>query len=216
MSDNIEIICIKTGIMDNNSWLVKNTVTGEGFLVDASFSGNQIADKIKENGVRLKGIFLTHCHYDHIYSVNMLKSFFSSDELKIYAGEDEKELLDDPEYNLINKHRLPLEGVKADIYLKDGEIVNVCGIGIKTIFTPGHTRGGVCYCIESEKILFSGDTLFAGSYGRTDLPSGNEKDMVTSVTKKLFSLSPDTKVLPGHGGITDIEYESRTNPILKL
>ena len=212
---NTEVICIRTGMMLNNSWLVKNNDNNEGFLVDASFSGNIIARQIKETGISLKGILLTHCHYDHIYSVDILRNEFSEDGVRVYAGSDEKELLLDPKYNLIQKHRLPLDPVKADEYLEDGEITEIAGINVKTIFTPGHTAGGVCYYIESEKLLFSGDTLFEGSFGRTDLPTGDTNTLVRSIKEKLFKLPGDTKVLPGHGEITDIKYESGTNPILQ-
>ncbi len=216
MSENIEVVCITTGLMGNNSWLVKNKETGEGFLVDASFNGKLISEKIKKEGVKLKGIMITHCHYDHIYSVNELREVFAENSIKVYAGEDEKDNLKDPSFNLIRKHNLPLEGVVADVYLKDNEYVTIAGINVKTVFTPGHTKGGVCYLIESGNLLFSGDTLFEGSYGRTDLPSGNENELVRSITGKLFTMPMETKVFPGHGETTDIGYESRTNPVLKL
>ena len=212
--DKIEIICIRTGMMLNNSWLVKNKESGEGFLVDASFGDKQIAQGIKESGVKLKAILITHCHYDHIYSADSLRNDFSGDGVKIYAGSDEKDLLLDPKYNLAQKHRLPLEPLNADVYLSDDEVFEIAGINVRTIFTPGHTAGGVCYYLETGNVLFSGDTLFEGSYGRTDLPTGDYEILKRSITEKLFTLPGCTKVFPGHGNITDIEYESRTNPIL--
>ena len=202
--------------MDNNTWLVKNTDTSEGFIVDASFSGKIIADKIRSESVILKGILLTHCHYDHIYSVEELKKEFKDDGILIYAGEDECDLINDPAYNLFQKHRLPFQGTDADVYLKDGEIKEIAGISVKTIATPGHTKGGVCYLIDSERLLFSGDTLFAGSYGRTDLPTGDDSEIYRSITEKLFSLPDEYMVLPGHGETTDIGYEKKTNPVLRL
>ncbi len=216
MTDKIQLICIKTGMMDNNSWLVKNTSNGEGFLVDASFSPDIIIKKIKEAGVKLKGILITHCHYDHIYSVNEIKKEFYSDGILVYAGEDEKELISDRSFNLFRKHGLSLESVEADRFLQDGEIIDIAGIKVKAIFTPGHTKGGVCYYLESEKLVFTGDTLFEGSYGRTDLPSGSIKEICESVTSKLFTLPDETMVFPGHGNPTDIGYESKTNPILNV
>jgi len=216
MSGNTEVICIKTGMMDNNTWLVKNKETDEGFLVDASFSPGLIADRIRKEGVKLKGILLTHCHYDHIYSVEDIRREFSGDGVLVYAGADERELLCDPSFNLLQKHRLPGNGTEADVYLKDGEERSIAGIPVKTIFTPGHTKGGACFLLESEKLLLSGDTLFAGSYGRTDLPSGDSKEIYESITQKLFTLPEDIKVLPGHGEITDIAYEKKYNPVLRL
>lgn len=216
MSSRIEVFCIKTGPMDNNTWLVKNIDTNEGFIVDASFNANVITEKIKANAVKLKGILLTHCHYDHIYSVDELKKEFAFDGVEVYAGFDERELLSDPSLNLYKKHDLPFLGIQADVYLKDGEKSEIAGIIVKTIATPGHTRGGVCFYIESDKLLFSGDTLFAGSYGRTDLPSGSLSDIYSSITEKLFSLPDDVVVMPGHGEKTDIGYEKKTNPVLRL
>ena len=201
-------------MMLNNSWLIKNKESGEGFLVDASFNEKLIAQRIKEAGVSLKGILITHCHYDHIYSAESLRNEFSYDDVKIYAGSDEKELLSDPEYNLVQKHRLSLDPLNADVYLSDGEVFEIAGIKVKTIFTPGHTAGGVCYYLKTENMLFSGDTLFEDSYGRTDLPTGDKETLVRSVKEKLFTLPGRTKVFPGHGNITEIEYESRNNPIL--
>ena len=216
MSADAEIICIKTGMMDNNTWLVKNKETGEGFLVDASFSPGLIADRIRKEEVTLKGILLTHCHYDHIYSVEELKREFADDGVLVYAGSDERELLSDPTFNLLQKHRLPGNGTEADIYLKDGEERRIAGITVKTIFTPGHTKGGVCFFLESDRLLFSGDTLFAGSYGRTDLPTGESGAIYKSITEKLFTLPDEIRVLPGHGEATDIAYERKYNPVLRL
>ena len=211
-SENTEILCIKTGFMDNNTWLVYDKETKEGFIVDSSFNGEKIIEAIKSRGVELKGIFLTHGHYDHIYSVLDVKKAFP--EANVYAGADEAELLSDPRLNLFRKHGLESDEVRADIYLSDGERVNVAGFDIEVIFTPGHTRGGVCYLLESEGCLFTGDTLFADSHGRTDLPTGDAAALKKSITEKLFTLNGDTAVYPGHGDASDIAYESRHNPIL--
>lgn len=213
---DVVIKAIKTGMMDNNTWLVLNKKNNEGFIVDSSFSDKVISQRIKEAGVILKGILITHGHYDHIYSVEKIKNEFSSDGVRVYAGSDEKVLLSDPGLNLIKKHRLSISSVDADIYLGDGETIEIAGITVKTIFTPGHTSGGVCYYLEPENVLFSGDTLFAGSYGRTDLPTGDTETLVRSVKEKLFTLPLETKVLPGHGDDTDIGFESKNNPILDV
>jgi glyoxylase-like metal-dependent hydrolase (beta-lactamase superfamily II) len=108
--------------------------------------------------------------------------------------------------------RTPLS-VTADIFLKDGEIVELAGLKFKVIATPGHTAGGICYYFESENVLFSGDVLFADSFGRTDFPGGSQKDLADSIINKLFVLPDETRVYPGHGGSTTIEREKKSNPI---
>ena len=103
--------------------------------------------------------------------------------------------------------------LKADQYLKDGQILSLAGFSIKVISTPGHTAGGLCYYLEKERVLFSGDTLFAGSYGRVDFPTSSMAEMARSVRERLLTLPEDTIVYPGHGESTDIRSEKKYNPL---
>ena len=208
--NKIRIYCINTGMMDNNSWLVENTDSHEAFLVDASFHPSEIIRQIKDSGVILKAVLLTHSHYDHILSVNDIREEFG---ITVYAGAEEKDLLEDSSLNLSYKSgRIKME-ISADEYVQDGDEINICGINIKVIHTPGHTKGGICWYIPGEGLLFSGDTLFCNTHGRTDLPTGDPGEIKDSLINKLFILPPDTKVYPGHGEITSIGSEKEHNAI---
>ena len=183
---------------------------GEGFIVDASFHPGEIIERIKADNTDLKGILLTHSHYDHIMSVNEIKEEF---KVPVYAGLDEKELLEDDRLNLSYKAGRTNIEISADNYVNDGDEINLCGLTINAIHTPGHTKGGICWYIPEENLLFSGDTLFYRTHGRTDLPTGDSAAIRDSLLNKLFKLPPETKVFPGHGEITDIGQEKKHNVI---
>ena len=209
-NSSVKVTCIKTGIMDNNTWLIKNTDSREGFIVDASFHPGEIIERIKADNTDLKGILLTHSHYDHIMSVKEIKEEF---KVPVYAGLDEKELLEDDRLNLSYKAGRTNIEISADNYVNDGDEINLCGLTINAIHTPGHTKGGICWYIPEENLLFSGDTLFYRTHGRTDLPTGDSAAIRDSLLNKLFKLPPETKVFPGHGEITDIGQEKKHNVI---
>ena len=121
--------------------------------------------------------------------------------------------MEDPGLNLcgmIGEHKV----YRADVFVKDEDVLNLAGFSIRVFFTPGHTIGGCCYYIADEKILFSGDTLFQESVGRTDFPGGSMSEIVHSVKEKLFLLPDDTRVCPGHGDETSIGYEKKYNPFV--
>jgi len=141
---------------------------------------------------------------DHIGAVDYLREVYN---IKVYAYEDEKEVLE-TDYNLGTMFGYPVT-CKADVFFKDEEILKPAGMDIKVIHTPGHTKGSCCFYMESEKTLFSGDTLFCGSYGRTDFPTGSQSDIIRSITGRLLILDKDTKVYPGHEEETTIGSEIR-------
>lgn len=177
----------------------------ECFVVDPGDYASRILQLMDSLKLECKAILLTHGHFDHIYAVNEIREKTGA---PVYAGADEAELLGNCEMNVSKRIRKPVE-VRADKLLKDGEVIQPAGITVKTIFTPGHTQGCVCYYLRDEGLLMSGDTLFESSIGRTDLPTGNEAEIFKSITSKLLTLPADTKVYPGHGGETTIERESR-------
>lgn len=177
----------------------------ECFVVDPGDYASRILQLMDSLKLECKAILLTHGHFDHIYAVDEIREKTGA---PVYAGADEAELLGNCEMNVSKRIRKPVE-VRADKLLKDGEVIQPAGITVKTIFTPGHTQGCVCYYLRDEGLLLSGDTLFESSIGRTDLPTGNEAEIFKSITSKLLTLPADTKVYPGHGGETTIERESR-------
>ena len=147
---------------------------------------------------------------DHVMAAQELAKTF---DLKIYAHEEEKDTLNHPGKNvsaMIGRQ----DSYHADIFVKDGELLQLAGMEIKVLHTPGHTPGGCCYYLEKEQVLFSGDTLFCQSVGRTDFPGGSMSQIVRSIKSKLLVLPDEVKVYPGHMDLTTIGMERRQNPFL--
>ena len=198
------------GPVRTNCYLAVNQETKECFVVDPADMAGLILTEIKEENLTARAVLLTHGHYDHIGAAEELRTAL---KIPIYASEMELPTLADTEKNLSAMFGHPMT-VKADRGLKDGEVLGIAGFSVQVFQTPGHTPGGACYYLEEEKTLFSGDTLFRGSCGRTDLPGGNWQEMQASL-KKLAQLPPDTRVYPGHGAASLLADELEYNPYLK-
>jgi glyoxylase-like metal-dependent hydrolase (beta-lactamase superfamily II) len=204
------IKAIQLGAIGTNSYLVWDEKGGEAFIIDPADYTAEIANTIKEEQLRLKYIILTHGHGDHIGGVTMLTREYPG--VKLAAGRNEATLLADANLNYsgeISGNRLSL---KPDIYLSDGDEMKVGGMTLTVIETPGHTEGGIS--ILTGKTLFSGDTLFRSSIGRTDLPLGDYDALIKSIREKLFVLPDDITVYPGHMGETTIGFEKAHNPFV--
>ena len=158
-----------------------------------------------------KAILLTHGHFDHILAAEDIRRTF---HIPILASEREMELLEEPDMNLSSTYEESMS-LTADRWLKDGETLELLGKKWSVIHTPGHTAGCLCYYIEDENLLFSGDTLFLESVGRTDLPTARPGEIIDSVVKKLFVLPDETKVYPGHGGSSTMGHEKQYNIIAR-
>ncbi len=206
----MELRVFKNGMLGSNGYLLWND--GEAALIDAGVPAKDIIEAIDENKVTLKYIILTHGHFDHICSV---------DEIKRKAGgsvaihTDDAIGLTNPKYNgstLFSGESLIFN--KPDQYVKDGDILKIGNQEFKIIHTPGHSPGGIC--IYSKDCLFTGDTLFYRSIGRTDLGNGNHDELIDSIKSKLFVLDESLAVYPGHGRSTTIGYEKNNNPYLRL
>lgn len=210
MMGKLQIERMVLGMVRTNSWLAVNSETKEVLLVDPADEADRIKRKISEQNLTPVGILLTHGHFDHIGAVEELRKAY---RILCYAGEDEKEVLENPEYNLSAAHGRGY-GISADRLLKDGEHLRLAGFEIHVIHTPGHTKGGVCYYFPEEQVVFSGDTLFKTSVGRTDFPTGSMSALVRSVRSMLEALPEDTAVYPGHEGTTTISFERKYNPFL--
>lgn len=198
------------GMVRTNSWLAINNETKEVLFIDPADEGKKIQQKVTELGLIPAGILLTHGHFDHIGAVDDLKKIYG---IECYAGAEEKDVLENPAYNLSASHGAGY-AVYAEHFLKDGEILELAGFEIRVIATPGHTKGGVCYYLPQEKVVFSGDTLFKTSIGRTDLPTGSMGTLVRSVRSLLSALPEDTLVYPGHESETKVSFERRFNPFI--
>ena len=175
-----------------NCYLCMNTETKEGFIVDPGDDELKISANISHIEMKPVAILLTHGHFDHIGAVEKLKKRY---DIPVYASEVEDRLLLDNRANLSSMFGEPTM-ICADKFLRDGENVNIAGFDIKFILTPGHTPGSGCYYIADENVLFSGDTLFHASRGRTDFPGGSEAAIINSIKEKLLKLPGDTDVYP--------------------
>ena len=197
------------GALRTNCYLLKNEESSELLIIDPASDPEYVAGSIEKLEGKPAAILLTHGHYDHIGAVNALREKYG---IPVYAGEDEKELLGNPRENLsLMFSRRPLT-LTADVLVSDGQILNLAGQEIQVIATPGHTVGSVCYYLKEQSILFSGDTMFCQSVGRTDFPTGNVQALVSSIQKKLLVLPDETVVCPGHEQETTIGLEKKQNP----
>ena len=199
------------GMVGTNVWICVNEETKEAFVVDPADGVEQIEAKLAQNQWTLKGILLTHGHFDHIGAVEALRNAY---QVPVWAAEAERELLSDVEANLSGSWTGRPIRVKADHWLQDLDCFMLAGMRIQMILTPGHTVGSCCYYLAEEHVLLSGDTLFAGSCGRTDLPTGSMNAIVRSIRERLFALPPETEVYPGHGETTSIGWEQRSNAMV--
>lgn len=185
-----------------NCYLVLNDKNREGIVIDPGANGAGLIKEIEKLTYNIKGILLTHAHFDHIGGVKELKDKYN---IPVYVnqGEVDNSKVDNNVYS-----KLPNDCS----LINDGDVLNIGEINIKCLHTPGHSKGGMCFLIEDS--VFTGDTLFQGSIGRTDFISGDFKTLIDSIQKKLITLDGDTKVYPGHGPSSTIMYERMRNPFL--
>lgn len=207
----MRITNLPSGALQANTYLAVDEKTNEGFIVDPGGYNKVLTKEVRDNDVKIKYIILTHGHSDHICGVNEHKAEFP--DAKIVAYKDEEAMLENPNLNQSPGFGVPYS-TKADILVSDGNELKVGDVTLKFIHTPGHTEGGMCIYVKEAKALFSGDTLFRQSIGRTDFPGGSYKEIMDSIRKKLFLLPDDTNVFPGHMGTTSIGFEKENNPFV--
>lgn len=171
----------------------------------------EVLNFLEENKLTPIKVFLTHGHYDHMSGIEMLRTKYN--DIEVIACGIEKDLIEDPSKNMSAKFHVKPITLDKVTYINNGDVIDSLGYKIKMILTPGHTSGSCCYYIESEKLLFSGDTLFKETYGRFDLPTGSIKNLVNSVGIELMKLPDDTLVYPGHGKDTSISHERENNEL---
>ena len=207
---NFKLIELTVGMVMTNCYIGYNDDTREAFIVDPGDDARRISRAVREQKLNVKGILLTHGHFDHIMAVPELKEEFGA---PVYAHEAEEALLEDTQMNLSAPWVGRALSLSAERLLKDGERLELAGFEIQAIHTPGHTAGGVSYYLAAEQALFSGDTLFRGSYGRVDLPTASGADIARSINEKLLPLPEETAVYPGHERETTIGHERKYNPL---
>ena len=181
------------------------------FVVDPGDAAEALAAKIKEQGLTPVAVLLTHGHFDHAAAAGDIAEAFG---IPIYAHEREKKTLETPEINICGMIGETGAVYHADIYVKDGDILNLAGFKIQVLHTPGHTKGGCCYYLKEEQAVFAGDTLFFESVGRSDFPGGSASVLIKSIQEKLMPLPVQTNVYAGHNDTTTIGWERQNNPFL--
>lgn len=207
---SIEIKKLTVGPLLENCYIVfesdneKNTC----FLVDPGAGGQRIINSLKSLKLTPQAIFLTHGHFDHIMAVDWVRREYPG--VKVYAQKKEAEVINNPENSLLSN--LARDYFIDDVnYLEDGEKITLADIPCEVIHTPGHTVGSSCLFLTGENIIFSGDTLFYESAGRTDFPTGSTMDLSLSINEVLMKLPEETSVYPGHGESTTIGHEKKYN-----
>lgn len=210
---SVEIVMMTLGMVQTNAYLVGDTVTHNALLIDPVDEADVILATAAERGWTIRLILATHAHFDHILASKALKE---ATDAPFIVHRDARSWLDIlPEQGMsFGAGEFP-EAAKPDRWLgNDDEIIELDGIQLKSLYTPGHAPGHVAFYAESIGVVFSGDTLFKGSIGRVDLPGGNYDLLMKSIQEKLLTLEDTTQVLSGHGAPTTIGAERRTNPFL--
>jgi len=203
---------IVVGAFAENCWVIGNRRTGEAVCVDPGDQPEEILAMARDMGVRIKYIANSHAHIDHILGVGAVREQTGARFL-LHAGD----------LDLVRNTATMARGWMGaeipnppdpDAFLDDGDVVSVDGLDLRVIHTPGHTRGSVCFYANG--VVFAGDTLFAGSIGRTDLPGGDYDQEMGSIVEKLLLLPDETIVLPGHMDQTTIGHERQRNPYVRM
>ncbi|MEW6009232.1 MAG: MBL fold metallo-hydrolase [Candidatus Omnitrophota bacterium] len=207
MDKTIDIEKIIVGSLATNCYLIVNKPLKEAILIDAGAEADEIKKRISRYGANLCAIFLTHAHIDHIAALQDI-------DAPIYIHSLDSSFLRDTDKNLSAFFGLPLaiSSKRKIIEVRDGEIIKLAGMSLRIIHTPGHTPGSIS--IQLNEIIFTGDALFKGSVGRTDLPYGSYEALIAAIKNKLLPLGDDIKIYPGHGDASTLREEKRNNPFL--
>ncbi len=208
MCSDMHIETVVVGMLEANCYLVRCDPGGQGVIIDPGDEGDGIAREVKALGLEPEAILLTHGHIDHVNAAEFLRRRFRS---RVVCHAADRAMVEDGE--VLSLWGLQREPCKVDQEVRDGDTIPVGGSWIEVIHTPGHTRGSVCYMLDS--VLFSGDVLFRGSIGRTDLPGGSDRVMAETLKTRVAVLDPGIRVYPGHGPETTVAYERTHNPFLR-
>jgi Zn-dependent hydrolases, including glyoxylases len=204
------IKCLKVGQIETNCYIACDKVENRAVIIDPGADAPRIAAALEETGCTADYLLLTHGHADHMMAA---KEVLKATGARLAVLADELDFLNDPQQSLYRRMAAePFEPFVPDLLLHDGESLTFGGTELTVMHTPGHTHGSCCFL--SRDTMFSGDTLFRESYGRTDLPTGSEAELGASL-KRIFAIPGDLQVLPGHGDFTTLDYERAHNPFFR-
>jgi hydroxyacylglutathione hydrolase len=208
---SLDVQMLTVGPIAENCFVVRREGSGRGLIVDPGDEPDRILAKVEEMGTKVEAILITHCHFDHIGAVSPVATVTGA---PVYCPELERPLLADIMSYVPVPGIGPYESYEADESVSGGETLELAGMTIDVIFTPGHSPGHVTYSVRDEDAMFSGDVLFKNSVGRVDLPGGDGPTLLRSIRTLLESHSPETGVYPGHMEVTTLGAERATNPFL--
>ena len=203
---------ITSGSLDEHIYILGADGTNDGVVIDPG-EAKPALDALQKDGRNCVAVLLTHGHFDHIGGVRALKDAYNA---PIYIHEADANMLKSNRMSLAVLTGSLVKPVEPDVLLHGGETLALAGLTLDVIHTPGHTKGGVCYALKSDRKLFVGDTLFLEGSGRTDFPGGSEKELYHSIADKLFSLEGDFDVYCGHEEETTLEHERKNNPFVEM
>jgi len=202
---------ITVGAFEVNAYLVWNETTSKGIIIDPGDEASRIIQATSDEGLEPIAIVLTHGHGDHIAAVEEVKNHY---DIPLYVGKGDQELLKNPSANVSAMVGHPIVAPEPEHLMSDEQQIELGGVGFTVMSTPGHTPGGVCLLFDKGNFVVTGDTLFFGSIGRTDLPGGNLGTLLHSIKTKLLVLPDEIVCYPGHGPETTIGSERVNNPFL--
>jgi hydroxyacylglutathione hydrolase len=201
------------GDFETNCYVLRNSSRAtDCLIIDTGLDAGPLLDFLEVNKLNPAALILTHGHADHIAGVEPLRKKFPA--IAVYIHKLDAGMLTSAIKNLSVLSGTFLTTKKADNLVEEGDVIDKLQIKLRVIHTPGHTPGGICLYCEKENVIFVGDTLFAGSVGRTDFPNGDMQQLISGIKSKLFALPEDTIVYPGHGPETSIGQEKADNPFL--
>jgi len=210
----MKIDCLILGAFETNCYVLRDSATVvDCLIIDPGLQAEQLIDFLEGHKLNPVAAVLTHGHADHIAGVALLRENFP--DIKVYVHKHDAKMLIEPTHNLSAFAGKAIKTGPADLFLQDGDIIEQASIRLQVLHTPGHTPGGICLYCEDEGAVFTDDTLFAESVGRTDFPGGSMSQLLKSIEQKLLQLPEETKVYPGHGPETTIAREKAHNSFLQ-
>lgn len=208
---SLEVRMATVGPVAENCFVVRGAGSDRGLVIDPGEEPDRILGIVRELGIEVDAILITHCHFDHIGAVHPVAEATGA---PVYCPELETQVLSDIMAYVPIPGIGPFESYEADEQVRGGETLELAGLSIEVVFTPGHSPGHVTYSVREEGAMFSGDVLFQGSVGRVDLPGGDGPTLIRSIGELVESHPPETVVYPGHMGTTTLGEERATNPFL--
>lgn len=209
----VEVHAFPLGPYETNCYIVRPAGLQRCWIIDASFGGKALVQAAKRLGATPELLILTHAHLDHIAGVDEVRAAYP--DLPILIHSAERHWLTDPQANLSALSGFPATCAPATRLLNEGEVLTLGPTSWRVLHTPGHSPGGIALYCAAAGILLAGDTLFAGSVGRSDFPGSDPNVLAASIREKLYTLPDDTLVYPGHGPSTTIGREKRSNPFVR-